>query len=389
VTQPSNDVVIVGGGPAGLYTGLQLARAGCRVELFEEHAQIGQPVHCTGVLAQDAFGEFDLPSDSVLNHLTTVRFVAPSGTTVEYATPSVEAVVIDRGRFDRELADQATRAGLRITRGRVTAVQARHDGVQVAAGDVTARARACVLACGAGYALHRRLGLGMPRLMLHTAQAEVAAARLHPVEVHFGEATAPGGFAWAVPVERAHGSYVRVGVMCDGQAALRFRHLLARLSQRWGIDSADAGRVPRQKILPLAPLRRTYGDRLLAVGDAAGIVKPTTGGGIYYSLLTARLAAQTLIPALNANRLEAPALSDYERAWRSALGSELRWQIVLRRIARRLSDRDIDGLFDLAHTDGIMPIVRRTARFNSHRQFIVALLKHPPARRVLFRAAFA
>jgi hypothetical protein len=61
----------------------------------------------------------------------------------------------------------------------------------------------------------------------------------------------------------------------------------------------------------------------------------------------------------------------------------------LRTIAQRLSDAEIDRLFDLARTDGLMPIVRRTARFNRHRDFIMALLKHPPARRVLIRAALA
>ena len=71
------------------------------------------------------------------------------------------------------------------------------------------------------------------------------------------------------------------------------------------------------------------------------------------------------------------------------IGSELRWQLVLRRIAQRLSDDEIEGLFSLARTDGLMPLLRRTAAFNQHRDFIVALLKHPPARRVLFRAALA
>jgi flavin-dependent dehydrogenase len=147
--------------------------------------------------------------------------------------------------------------------------------------------------------------------------------------------------------------------------------------------------VPRQKALPLAPIDRTYADRLLVLGDAAGLVKPTTGGGIYYSLLSARLAADTLAPALDADELRRETLAAYQRAWRSQLGSELRWQIVLRRVAQRMSDRDIDRLFDLARSDGLMPLLRRTARFNQHREFIVALLKHPPARRVLFRAAFA
>jgi flavin-dependent dehydrogenase len=101
------------------------------------------------------------------------------------------------------------------------------------------------------------------------------------------------------------------------------------------------------------------------------------------------LAAETLADVLPGNRLSASDLAPYETAWRKRLGSELRWQLILRRVAQRLSDADIDQLFELAHSDGIMPLVRRTATFNRHREFIVALLKHPPARRVLFRAALA
>ena len=57
----------------------------------------------------------------------------------------------------------------------------------------------------------------------------------------------------------------------------------------------------------------------------------------------------------------------------------------MRMLAQRLTDAEIDALFELARTDGIMPIVRRTAQFNRHRNLIIALFKHPPARRVLFR----
>jgi hypothetical protein len=67
----------------------------------------------------------------------------------------------------------------------------------------------------------------------------------------------------------------------------------------------------------------------------------------------------------------------------------MRSQLVLRRIAHRLTDEDIDGLFELAGTDGIMTLIRRTAAFNHHREFIVALLKHPPARRLLFKTFVA
>src|SRR2546421_454894 len=172
------DAIVVGGGPAGLYAGLQLVQAGFSVALFEEHQSVGAPVHCTGV----------------------------------------------------------------------------------------ARGRVCVLACGASYALQRKLGLGMPRLLLHSAQIELPAARLGDVEVHFGRSVAPQGFAWAVPVQRER-PYVRIGVMCERGAGRHFGDIVARLSARWGISPSDV-RQPRQKILPLGPIERTYGDRVLALGDA-------------------------------------------------------------------------------------------------------------------------
>jgi digeranylgeranylglycerophospholipid reductase len=382
---PQFDAVIVGGGPAGLYAGLRLAGAGYRIALFEEHPQVGRPVHCTGVLAASAFDEFDLSRASILNSLQTVRFSGPSGGTVEYSTPTVEAVVVDRSEFDRALADAAIEAGVTVSCGvRVTDLAVDAAGVTLAAAGETIRARACLLACGASYGVQRKFGLGVPRLLLHSAQLEIPAGRLSAVEVHLGEDVAPRGFAWAVPVERAC-PHVRVGVVCDRRAGRFFRRMLDRVGPRWGIDPAAVA-APRQKVLPLGPIRRTYADRLLVIGDAAGLVKPTTGGGIYYSLLSARLASDALEPLLREDRLAAADLAMYERGWRKRLGSELRWQLLLRRIAWRLTDDDLDRLFDLARTDGIMPLLRRTAAFNEHRAFIAALVRHPPARRVLVRA---
>src|SRR5262249_1868387 len=139
---------------------------------------------------------------------------------------------------------------------------------------------------------------------------------------------------------------------------------------------------------PLGAIERTVGDRVMAVGDAAGLVKPTTGGGIYYAVLTASLAADVAIEALRRDRLDAGSLSAYERAWRRELDEELDAQHALRNVASPLSDRELDSLFELANTDGIMPIVRSTAKFNRHRDLIRAIFRHPPARKILFKHVF-
>lgn len=378
------DVAIIGGGPGGLIAAARLAACGWQVTVFEEHGDIGTPVHCTGVLADDAIDALALPRAAVLNTLSTVRFVGPSGGDFSYTTPRTEAVVIDRGVFDRALSDEARGAGATVLGGRrVSTVELEESCARVVLDDgEVVEAAAVILACGANYGLQRRLGLGMPSTFLQSAQLELPAARLGDVEVHFGSEIAPKGFAWAVPVQRPSGPHVRVGVMAEHDAGEFFRRMLARVREEWGVD-APADSEPRRRMLPLSTIRRSYARRLLVVGDAAGLVKPTTGGGIYYSVVSGRMAAETLHEALASGDLSEGALREFERRWRGQFQREFTAQLALRFIAHRLRDDDIDRLFDLARTDGILPIVRQTARFNRHRDFILALLRHPPARRVL------
>ncbi len=382
-----HDVVVIGAGPAGLHAARLLGERGLDVTVLEEHEDVGRPVHCTGILAQEAFDEFGLAPDSILNPLTAARFVSPGGRDVVYRPGSVEAVVVDRAVFDAQMAERALGAGARIlwgTRGRTITCEADAVSVDTAAGS-TLSARACVLACGARYALHRQLGLHPPALLLHTAQAELPAARPGDVEVHFGAEVAPEGFAWVVPVSRGDRTYARVGVMCATAAPRHFTRMIGRIAARWGI-SAETTPEPRQKVLPLSAIAPTYGNRLVVVGDAAGLVKPTTGGGIYYSLLSATLAVDVLADALARGDLGARSLAPYERRWREHLDAELSTQLSLRVLAQRMRDEDIESLFELALTDGVMPIVRRTATFNRHRRLILALFRHPPARQILLRS---
>jgi digeranylgeranylglycerophospholipid reductase len=381
------DVIIVGGGPAGLQAARCLAAEGFEVEVLEEHLSAGEPVHCTGILAPGIFKEFSLPADAALNELRRVRVHSPKGQIIHYHTDQTEAVIVDRRSFDRALTDAACANGARVCLGiKVVNIEIGKNSAVVHCAEGGRReARACILASGSAYTLHRDLGIGFPPVYLNCAQAELPAMRPGDVEIFLGRDVAPEGFAWAVPVQRKEGTFARVGLMCDGDAAKYFGNFLPRLAA-WDLKTSSETR-PRQRMLPLAPIKKTYAARLLVTGDAAGFVKPTTGGGVFYGMISAEIAAGVLAGALRRDRLEEPDLSEYQHLWQERLMEEIEAQLTLRLLVQRLTDDELETIFDLWATDGLMPLVRKTAAFNHHRKLIIAMIRYPAMRKILFRKA--
>jgi geranylgeranyl reductase family protein len=382
------DVIVIGAGPAGSITAARLARQGRDVLVLEEHGAIGIPVHCTGLLGLEAFDEFDLPRDVILSEAGAAQFWGAAGQSVTIRSHRIRAAIIDRAALDQRLAGRAEAAGAEIRREcRAESIEVGPSMVRVTArgleGGVTARA--CVLACGANYRFHRALDLGLPDVFLQSAQLETAFPETTHVEVRFGRDVAPSGFAWLVPFGRAGAPHARVGLMADTRGRERFETFLGSLCARAGVER-DAVPAPRLKMLPLGPVQRTYSDRVVAVGDAAGLVKPTTGGGIYYGLLSGTIAADVLHDGLERDRLGKSALRRYETLWRRRLGQEIRVGLAFRRIAAKLSDESIDALIDLARVNGIVPLLQETASFNWHRKAAVALLGHPSFRKIVFKS---
>lgn len=381
------DVVVIGAGPAGSITARLLAEAGRDVVVVEEHDVIGSPVHCTGLLGFDAFAEFDLPRDLILGRAGAARLWGAAGRSVLVHSDRVEAAVIDRARLDMTLALRAEHAGAEIRTGcRAESIAVGPKGVVVRARgfDEVLEARVCVLACGASYRFHRQLGLGLPEVFLQSAQLEAPCPDIPQIEVRFGHAVAPGGFAWLVPLQRNGAPHARIGLMANANSRDRFGTFLSWLSSQAGIGISIP--KPNFKMLPLGPVSRTYSDRVVAVGDAAGLVKPTTGGGIYYGLLSGSIAAAVLDNALSRDRLTAGELRRYETMWRRRLGQEIRIGLAFRKIAASLSDESIDDLIELARVNGVVPLLQETASFNWHRKAAIALLGHPAFRRIAFKS---
>jgi flavin-dependent dehydrogenase len=247
------------------------------------------------------------------------------------------------------------------------------------------RGRCAIIATGVGYRFHQAIGSRAPAV-LHTAQLEVAAAPADVLEVHLGRELAPQGFAWLVPVRRPTGSYVKAGVLLRGDARAHLHAFLRRPDIRRRLDEEPG--EPVRRLLPVGPVRRSYGERVLAVGDAAGLTKPVTGGGIFYSLLSASMAAETLIDALGRDDLRAERLARYETRWRARLGPELRAGIWFRRLLGNLSDAELERFVGAAASSDVQAVVASMARFNWHRAAIRAVIRQPGMKSIVLRCLF-
>lgn len=335
------DAIVVGAGPAGSYAAYRLAREGHSVVVVEQRATVGDGVCCTGILGAECFERFPVVRSAVVREARSAKFFSPSGKALRVHKESVQAYVVDRGAFDKALAARAREQGAEylVSAWAESIVPADRDvtvKVEYGCGTVDFEARACVIACGFGGLLTQKLGLGRIRDSVVGAQAEVAVTGLEEVEVYLGQGIAPGFFAWLVPTSPGRGL---AGLLVRRGPRSCLREFLLRLVAEGKIVSADV--ECRFGMIPLVPLSRTCTDRVVVVGDAAGQVKPTTGGGIYYGLLCADMAAETLHEAICANDLSARRLSDYEHKWRARLSGELRTGYFARRLYEKLNDGQI------------------------------------------------
>jgi digeranylgeranylglycerophospholipid reductase len=348
------DVIIIGAGPAGSYAAGQLAGAGHSVLVLEQKSGVGEKICCAGIVGRDCIKQFPVSEEVILRRANSARLFSPPGRVVRVWREQTQAYILNRPAFDRLLAERAMIAGAEyILNARAETVVPGDDRVDVVVShqgkNRDMQAQAVVLATGFGSSLVRKLGTGRSTDFVMGAQAEVETGAPEETEVYFGREVAPGFFGWLVPNFPGR---ALVGVMSRRAPGVYLRRLISNLVAQGKIASDNV--VISYGGIPLKPLPKTHGNRLLVVGDAAGQVKPTSGGGIYYGLLCAGIAADVLNRGLENGDLSAKALSEYEKRWRRKLGWELRIGYWTRKIYERLSDSQMDRLFHALDSHNIV-----------------------------------
>ena len=368
------DVIVVGAGPAGNNAALSLASQGYGVTVIDSREIIGDKL-CTGLVGEECFRRYPIDPALVYREINSALVVAPSSERIRFETPNPVARVVDRVGYVSSFADKARAAGARYQLGqRVVRVEQRQNRISVVTDAGQLEARALVLAAGFGSQLNRQLGMGEPSDHVVGVQALVETDGLDGVEVHLGRDVAPGFFAWLVPTQPG---YALAGLMVRRDAPDRFaRFISARKLE--GRIKAPVSKTTCWGI-PLRPLRKTYADRVVVVGDAAGQVKPTTGGGIFYSLLASEIASGALDQALHEDCLSSNRLESYQKEWKSLLSKELEVGYSARRVFEYLGDSHISSLIHQASKNGFVAELADSpdVSFDWHSSMIGKIMGHP------------
>lgn len=333
------DVVVVGGGPAGAMASKYAARNGASTLLIEEHASIGSPVQCTGLISTAALRECEIEMESfALNKMKGAYVYAPDGTELEVKGKDVMAYVIDRKMFDRSLIEQSLDSGVDILmRTRFTGMEKNRVSVVSNGERKEIHAGMVIGADGLQSAVCRSSGLPGCKKFLSGMQIEAPYAPENPeyVEIFTGQDVAPGFFGWAVPFN----GMARIGLArTPGDKPVS--HYLEKLLEHSVVTSRYRGSRTEHVVggIPLGYPDKTAKDNVMLVGDAAGQVKPTSGGGIYMGAICAKIAGEV---AAKATRNEAH-VDEYEKRWRNAAGRELSIGMMIHKSLGKLGDNDLN-----------------------------------------------
>jgi len=368
------DVAVIGAGPAGLYAAYRLASAGLDVTVLDAQEKVGDNAVCSGVIGEEAFKRFGLPSRPVLNRIYCMRAVSPAGRSLEYRSPTPLARVVDKAEFNRDLAGLARAAGAELRSGRLVESVAREDNGTISqfrsrlgAGEKIG-ARVAVIASGVGGTLNGALGLVKPREYLRAVQADIPLGKdgaLNPTEIYVGKSVAPGAFGWKIPL--GHGR-VRVGLMSLENPRPYFNALLQRVAPALRNGEAKI----RQKAIGQMPVGNCVAERVVAIGEAAVHVKTSTGGGIYFGLLSAEMAAEVILRAFRKGDFSVRTLGQFEHYWKTAFGTELWTGYLARKLTGRLPDSLIETAFERAKGIAFVGRLQDELNFDWHRKAILA-----------------
>jgi len=369
------DVSVVGAGPAGTSAALVTASNGLKTIIIDRRCKVGLPVQCGELIptpseARRLFPRskrmpkvVNVPREFITNRTKAIRLVSPNGSSYEFP---FEANIVDRSRYDQYLADCAIDAGAEIKLDSVVTSRSRINKltVKTKSSIQSVNAKLVIGADGSKSVVARSLGPGFIQResdLSPALQYVMSDVAVNPsvVEMYFGSSIAPGGYAWVIP---KGDSIANIGFGMKrsiGGDMTPLKRYIERFVFNTLAPKMKNAKILRRvgAIIPVGgPLNTTWSSNVLLVGDAAGHVMASNGGGIPTALCGGQIAGETVANHLINNA----SLFLYEQQWRSEFGLELETALQVLRVADTVmpSDTLTDICMNLAGIRFLEPLIR-------------------------------
>jgi digeranylgeranylglycerophospholipid reductase len=314
------DVTVIGAGPAGSTTARTIARRGFDVILVEKDEYPGKTNVCAGGAPESIIKDLKLSSEVIEKKIIGGKHYFPWGLKIS----DLDGITVYRNVFDKELADKAVEEGVEMmTNTLITDVIVKSEGVRVKSEEDTIDSKLIVFADGPNTLAYRRFGIGFKPESDKTCVSVACEVRwennpLDHTEFYYGYDISPWGYGWIFPKRNT----VNVGVGClysELNSNSNIIESLNYLLQRYPLthEKLKGKEIVwlSSALIPAAPAKQIFGERMLVVGDAAGMVDPVTGGGIAHAINGGMLAGKISGKALEENDFSSMFLSQYQRLW--------------------------------------------------------------------------
>lgn len=387
------DVIIVGAGPTGGRAATHLASLGHSVLMLEEHSEIGRPFQCAGLVTPKALHEVGL-YDSVLEEIDGALIHGPGGNLVPVGTDGkLRTYVVCRKKFDQGVVQQAMEAGASLwLNSQPRSAETTPEGVTIdieSNGDELTLKCKLLIGCDGAHSWTRRyFKMGRPKEMMIGFQAEVLGYKGTDrwLEMYSGSEIAPGLFAWVIP--SGFGSH-RIGIWStpdrlNGRSVEQcYDDLLVH--PLWKDRFQDIKEIARFcGPIPSGMVKKTVGNRIMLLGDAAGMAKPTTGGGIGPGFKQIKGILQPLSKAITDDELSEKNLKKITtKHFQSMKKDQDKARMLRNLLVSDVGDKELDKHFENFARPDVLELINEVGDIEKPVPLGLALLKKVPAFRKL------
>lgn len=393
-----HQVVIIGAGPVGGRLATELASRGISTLMVEEHAEIGRPFQCAGLVNPSAMNMVNL-QETILQNVDGALIHSPSGIMVPVGKDGVTRThVVCRKRFDQGVVAQAMVAGAHLwLLSKPIEASVTTSGVELKIereGELLdVKCDLLIGADGAHSWTRRHFRLGRPKEMMIGFQTDVSGltGKDNWLEMYTGEDVAPGLFAWVIPTgNNSH----RIGVWSraqdlDGRSVEQCYDALIN-HPLWKERFAGVKEIARYcGPVPCGVIPKPFKDRVMVIGDAAGMAKPTTGGGIGPGFRQVEAIIDNLVKAIVKGRLKSGDLATVCKPFKIFRKEQDRARALRDLLVTAPDDQKLDSHFKMFNRPDILELINNEGDIEHPVPLGLTLLrKVPEFRKLAVKAGF-